>query len=64
MAIYPWREHEITLEAQRDQPNPYTAVEVWTEFTHEAGTTLRRPGFWDGERTWKVRFASPGIVGR
>jgi hypothetical protein len=55
----PWREREITLTAQRDYPNPYTDVEVWAEFTHDTGITLRRPAFWDGERTWKIRFASP-----
>ncbi len=56
---HPWREHEIALQAQREYANGYTDVEVWADFTHENGTTLRRPAFWDGGRTWKVRFASP-----
>ena len=34
MAIYPWREYEITLTAEGDYPNPYTDVEVWADFTH------------------------------
>ncbi len=59
MPIYAWREHEITLTAEHDYPNPYTAVEVWGEFTHDSGVKLHRPAFWDGERAWKIRFASP-----
>ena len=45
MLAHPWREIEITLTADRDYPKPYTAVEVWAEFTHDAGETLRRPAF-------------------
>ena len=56
---HPWREQEITLHAQRTYANAYTDVQVWADFTHEDGTTLRRPAFWDGGRTWKIRFASP-----
>ena len=59
MHAHPWRECEITLTAERDYPNPYTDVEVWAEFTHDAGLVLRRPAFWDGGRTWRIRFASP-----
>ena len=54
-----WREVEITLTAVHESPNPYTALDVWAEFTHESGQTLRRPAFWDGGQTWKVRFAAP-----
>ena len=64
MLAHPWREYEITLTAEGDYPSPYTDVEVWADFTHTDGTVLRRPAFWDGGRTWKVRFASPGSVGR
>src|SRR5207237_9353015 len=64
MVAYPWREIEITLTAERDYPDPYTDVEVWADFTHEREITLRRPAFWDGGRTWKIRFASPVAAGR
>ena len=57
-------EAEITLTAERDYPNPYTDVDVWADFTHDSGVTLRRPAFWDGERTWRIRFASPIAEGR
>ena len=64
MPIYAWREHEITLTAEHDYPNPYTDVEVWAEFTHDSGARLHRPAFWDGGRAWKIRFASPLAAGR
>ncbi|TVQ23520.1 MAG: DUF4038 domain-containing protein, partial [Spirochaetaceae bacterium] len=37
----------------------YTDVDVWVDFINNSGTTLRRPAFWDGGRTWRIRFASP-----
>lgn len=64
MIAYPWREIELTLTAAHSYPNPYTDVDVWADFTHEDGTVLRRPAFWDGARSWKIRFASPFGTGR
>jgi Protein of unknown function (DUF4038)/Domain of unknown function (DUF5060) len=56
----PWRETELELTASADFANPYTDVQVWAEFEHESsGDRLRRPAFWDGERTWRIRFAAP-----
>ena len=49
----PWREVEFTLTAAKDYANGYTDVEVWADFTHDDGTVLRRPAFWDGGRTWQ-----------
>jgi len=57
--IYPWREHELTFTAARDYPKAYTDVSMWVEFTSGAQASLRRPAFWDGGRTWRVRFAAP-----
>lgn len=59
MRLYPWREAEIALTAARAYTNPYTDVDVWADFTHADGETLRRPAFWDGGATWRVRFAAP-----
>lgn len=59
----PWSPHEIVLTAEHDHREPYAGVEVWATFTHEAGRTVRRPAFWDGGATWRVRFASPGLTG-
>lgn len=47
------------MTATDEYPNPYTNVDVWAEFRHETGLTIRRPAFWDGGREWRVRFASP-----
>jgi hypothetical protein len=64
MLAHPWREREITLTAERDYPNPYTDGDVWAEFIHDTGLTVRRPAFWEGGRVWTVRFASPLTTGR
>ncbi len=54
-----WDETEITLESVVDYENPYTDVDVYVTFRGPDGTEIRRPAFWDGDNTWKVRFASP-----
>ena len=59
MKAGPWQEVEIALTADDDVADPYTGVEVWADFTHDDGSSLRRPAFYDGGRTWRVRFASP-----
>lgn len=63
MLVYPWQAYEIRLTATQGFINPDRDVHVEVVFTHESGLTLRRPDFWDGERTWKVRFAFPGLSG-
>ena len=55
----PWREIEIELTAAKKWSNPYTDVEAWVDFEHDSGRVIRRPAFWDGGASWKVRFASP-----
>ncbi|MGB5437872.1 MAG: DUF4038 domain-containing protein [Maribacter sp.] len=52
-----WTTYEITLTTSREYPNPYTDVDVWGTFTNQKGDSLVRPAFWDGENTWKIRFA-------
>ncbi|MGB5273310.1 MAG: DUF4038 domain-containing protein [Flavobacteriaceae bacterium] len=52
-----WTTHEIVLSAGQTYANPYTDVEVWALFTTAAGDSLKRPAFWDGGQTWKIRFA-------
>ncbi len=59
MQVQPWREIELTFVAEHAYPNPYMDVDVWVDFSHNSGVTLRRPAFWDGDRIWRVRFASP-----
>ena len=55
--IHQWATYEITLISSRDYPNPYTDVDVWGTFINQKGDSLMRPAFWDGENTWKIRFA-------
>ncbi|MCC5930155.1 MAG: DUF4038 domain-containing protein [Cyclobacteriaceae bacterium] len=54
-----WSEISIELLSEMDYANPYTDVEVYALFTHESHGKIRRPAFWDGGNSWKVRFASP-----
>jgi len=64
MTVAPqWETIELTFEGPQVD-NQYVDVEAWIEFRNEEGTSLRRPAFWDGERTWRVRFASPTSGGR
>lgn len=54
-----WTPAELVFTAQKTRARPYIEVEFWAEFTSHTGETLRRPGFWDGNRSWKIRFAPP-----
>ena len=40
-------------------PRTYWAKELWVTFEGPRGLRFRVSGFWDGGRTWKVRFAPP-----
>ena len=68
--VRPWEVVEISLQASHPYANPY--VEGLADksepllrgvFTGPGGRRLTVTGFWDGERTWKVRFAPP-VAGR
>ncbi len=57
-----WHAHEITLHAERTYAHPFEDVDVTAMFSGPKGVTLRRPAFWDGGDTWRIRFAptAPG----
>ena len=57
-----WREVDIALTGP-NTANPYTDVDAWVIFTHTGGQQLRRPVFWDGGTTYRVRFASTQLDG-
>jgi hypothetical protein len=57
--LRPWQQTEIVLTANEYHHSPYTAVDVWGDFTDSDGQTLRRPAFFDGGSTWRLRFAAP-----
>src|SRR4051794_40331826 len=52
-----WRQVQITFQGP-EAPYPYLDVDGWVEFTHSSGERIRRPMFWDGGTTWRVRFTS------
>jgi hypothetical protein len=52
-----WREVDIAFTGPA-AANPYTDVDAWVIFTHDSGRQLRRPVYWDGGATYRVRFAS------
>lgn len=56
-----WTTLEISLTAKDEYDNPYTDVDVWAVFTNQKGDSLKRPAFWNGGNTWKLRFAPPDV---
>lgn len=54
-----WQEVEMVFTAVNTYSNPYTDVDMYADFIGPEGQKLRRPAFWDGGQSWKVRFASP-----
>jgi hypothetical protein len=54
-----WETQEIRFEAARDYANAYAEVELWIEL-EGPGFARRVYGFWDGGRTFKIRFAATG----
>jgi hypothetical protein len=57
--VIQWTTHEISLQSAGGYKNGYTDVDVWAEFKNDKGETIKRPAFWDGGNTWKIRFAPP-----
>ncbi len=57
-----WSVHEISLEMSGRYANPYTDVEVTAQFGGPDGVRKTVRGFWDGGRTFRVRF-TPTVQG-
>jgi hypothetical protein len=55
--VHVWETQEVRLESARDYANPYADVDVWIEL-EGPGFKKRVYGFWDGGRSWKVRFVA------
>jgi len=53
--VHVWEKQEVTFRSARTWSNPYTDVTVWVDLK---GPDFRKRiyGFWDGERTFRVRF--------
>jgi hypothetical protein len=54
-----WQEIELCFTAATQWENPYLAGEISATFTGPDGRILTRPGFWNGDQNWCVRFAAP-----
>ena len=53
-AVHVWEKQELTFTAARSFVSPYTEVTVWVDLT---GPNFKKRvyGFWDGDRTFRVR---------
>lgn len=57
-AVHRWGRFETALALPAgDAVDPLRDVGAQAEFTAPSGKRHRAPGFWDGEQTWRVRFA-------
>jgi len=61
MTIPQWSRFEHTLTSAHDYPNPLQDTTLQATFTAPSGKTHTVDGFWDGDRTWRVRFAPDEI---
>ena len=59
--VQQWTTFEFSLTSATVFTNPYTDISVWAIFTNGRGDSLVRPAFWDGDKTWKVRFSPPDV---
>lgn len=58
-----WQRFELTLKSSVAYANPLQDAEMRVLFVSPLGETNRVYGFWDGGKTWRVRF-QPGFPGR
>jgi hypothetical protein len=58
-----WDRFEQTFKSRVEYENPAQEAELRVVFTSPSGESRLVYGFWDGGRTWRVRFA-PNEVGR
>jgi hypothetical protein len=58
-----WNIVELTFTSDRRYENPYTDVDLSVTFISPSGDERAAWGFWDGDATWRVRFA-PSVEGR
>jgi Domain of unknown function (DUF5060) len=56
--VHVWEKQELVFTSIRSWTNPYTEVTVWVDPTGP-GFQKRIYGFWDGDRTFRVRLLAP-----
>jgi hypothetical protein len=52
-----WSVYEVTLGSSRDYPNALQDASLRVELIGPDGSARTIDGFWDGQKTWKFRFA-------
>jgi len=58
MAAEQWKVFETSFKSTKTCENPFMDVQVDVVFEKD-GTEWKQPAFWDGGKTWEVRFAAP-----
>lgn len=58
-----FRVTELSFAAEKEYANPVVDVEMDGVFTGPGGERLRIPAFWDGGKTWRIRF-TPTAAGK
>jgi hypothetical protein len=54
-----WTQWEQTLTSSANYANPYQDVKLDVTYTGPSGQTFKGLGFWDGGKTFKIRFMFP-----
>ncbi|MDP8245107.1 MAG: DUF4038 domain-containing protein [Candidatus Hinthialibacter antarcticus] len=55
--VHQWGRFETNFSAEKTVSNPIQEIRLEVDFTAPDGSIQTRLGFWDGEKTWKVRFS-------
>src|SRR5438045_1675347 len=58
-----WERFEKTFESSVSYANPPQEASLQAAFVSPSGETSRIYGFWDGAKTWRIRFA-PNQTGK
>jgi len=62
-SVHKWDRFELKLESSANYDNPFQQATLTAIFTSPKGVARKVYCFWDGDKTWKVRF-SPNETGR
>ena len=57
LAVEQWSRFEQSFTSSKDYYNPAQQIKLNVEFTSPRGNKRTLPGFWDGGRSWRVRFS-------
>ena len=57
--VFQYRRLELAVESDLAPADARDRDAVTADWTGPGGAAMRTPAFWDGGRSWKVRFAPP-----